>query len=211
MAHEKITETILKNFKYNFYVFIGGDHSITYATFKAIKHHFENILLINIDKHFDIRDWSKDNISSGSSFSRLLDEGIIKANELLEIGILEFFNSDYLFEKLKRYGFEYIKMFEIKENIDGVLNRIEKKLEAFKNIYLSIDIDVIDASICPGSSASSHFGLYQEELLKILNTIINSRKLIALDVVEVNPLVDFNDMSSRFSSLLLSYLINQII
>lgn len=151
------------------------------------------------------------NISSGSSFSRLLDEKIIKPNELLEIGILEFFNSAYLFEKSKEYGFEYIRMFEIKEDIQRVLHRIEKKLESFKNIYLSIDIDVMDASICPGSSASSHFGLNQEELLKILNIIINSKKVIALDIVEVNPLVDLNDMTSKFSSLLLSYLISQII
>ncbi|MEO0144574.1 MAG: arginase family protein [candidate division WOR-3 bacterium] len=209
-AHQEIYNFIKKHLNYEFYVFIGGDHSITYATFKAINSTLKNPLIINIDKHFDIRDWSFDNISSGTSFSRLLDEKIIEPKQLIEIGIMDFYNSDYLFQKAKNYGFEFIKMLEIKKNFKDVIKKIEEKMKNFDSIYLSIDIDVMDSSICPGSSASSPFGLRQEEIFEIIDLIISSKKLKALDIVETNPLVDFDDNTSKFSALILAYIISQI-
>ncbi len=168
------------------------------------------MLVINLDKHFDIRDWSIDNISSGTSFSRLLDEEIIRADELIEIGILDFHNSESLFKKARRYGFRFIKMFEIKRKLNESLKLLEEILAKFDSVYLSLDIDVMDASICPGSSASSPFGLNYEEILRIIDTILKTKKLKALDIVEVNPLVDFDDITSKFSAFILAYIISQI-
>ncbi|MEO0202590.1 MAG: arginase family protein [candidate division WOR-3 bacterium] len=207
-AHQEIFNFIKKNQNYEFYIFIGGDHSITYVIFKALN--FKNCLIINLDKHFDIRDWSLDNISSGTSFSRLLDEKIIKPEQLIEIGILDFYNSEYLFQKARNYGFDFIRMLDLKSNFKSSAKKIIDKISNFESIYLSIDIDVMDNSICPGSSASSPFGLKQEEIIRIIDLILKTKKLKALDIVETNPLVDFDDMTSKFSSFLLAYIISRI-
>lgn len=209
-AHNFITNFINENKDHKFFIFIGGDHSITYATFKALKSVYNNLFLINIDKHFDIRDWSIDNISSGCSFSRLLDEKIISPSDLLEIGILEFYNNEKLLQKAEHYGFEYIRMMELKKNFDKFLELFKKKIECVEYIYLSFDIDVMDISVCPGSSANSPFGLNSYEVIKIFDLILETKKLIAIDIVEVNPIFDFDDMTSKFCAFLIAYILNQL-
>lgn len=151
-----------------------------------------------------------DNISSGCSFSRLLDENIISPSELLEIGILEFYNNEKLIEKSKHYGFEYIGMLDLKKNFDKFLALLKKKIENVEFIYLSFDIDVMDISVCPGSSANSPFGLNSYEAVKIFDLILETKKLIAFDIVEVNPIFDFDDMTSKFCAFLIAYVLNQL-
>ncbi len=209
-AHERITRWIVEVAdRERFPIFIGGDHSITYATVRAVKKiwNADPMLIINVDAHFDLRAWSEDNISSGTPFRRLIDDGIIRANELVEIGIKPMYNPPELLDIAERFGIKYFTMDRIREiGISKLIDEISSIVEGYEHMYVSLDIDAVDQSICPGSSASSPYGLNTDEVISLIDFFKSSGKLVAFDLVEVSPPWDVQDATSKFSAFILGRL-----
>lgn len=155
------------------YIFIGGDHSITIASFLAMKNLYKNLVYIHLDAHADCHNEYCGQRFSHASVLRRISE----SSTSISIGVRT------LDDMEKGYFFSNII------NID--LNNIDS-LGSFVNgyVYLSVDMDFFDPSISFAVSNPNSNGANFVHYIKILE-ILSNFKVVGFDVVEVNPTLDY--------------------
>lgn len=200
---KNVSKVLLKNGKS---VVLGGGHEVTYAHYLGIKTAFpeQKIGVINIDAHFDNRQPEFGiGPSSGTGFWQIAQDGPINS---LHIGIQRNSNTLKLFDTAHQYGMKYILADEIFfENLPSIYQRINDLLESVDYLYLTICMDVFNASIAPGVSASAYNGIFADTaFMHLYRHILKSEKLLALDVAEVNPAYDIQDRTARLAATLIN-------
>ncbi|MFZ4931806.1 formimidoylglutamase [Chryseobacterium sp. Mn2064] len=185
---------------------LGGGHEVTYAHYLGIKTAFpeQKIGIINIDAHFDNRQPEKGvGPSSGTGFWQIAQEGPINS---LHIGIQRNSNTLKLFDTAHQYGMKYILADELFfENLSSIYQRIDDLLDTVDFAYLTICMDVFNASIAPGVSASAYNGIFADAtFMHFYRHILKNKKLVALDVAEVNPSFDIQDRTARLAACLVN-------
>jgi formiminoglutamase len=91
------------------------------------------------------------------------------------------------------------------ENLPSVYERITELIESVDVLYLTICMDVFNASIAPGVSAAAYNGLFTDAaFMHFYKHILKSEKLVALDVAEVNPQFDIQDRTARLAASLVN-------
>lgn len=185
---------------------LGGGHEVTYAHYLGIKTAFpeQKIGIINIDAHFDNRQPEKGvGPSSGTGFWQIAQEGPINS---LHIGIQRNSNTLKLFDTAHQYRMKYILSDELFfENLPSIYQRIDDLLENVDYAYLTICMDVFNASIAPGVSASAYNGIFADAtFMHFYRHILKNKKLVALDVAEVNPSFDIQDRTARLAACLVN-------
>ena len=187
-------------------VVFGGGHEVTFAHYSGIKKAFPNkkIGIINIDAHFDNREIDpKIGASSGTGFWQIAQEGPIHS---LHIGIQKNSNTLKLFDTAHQYGMKYILADELFfENLPTVYAKINEFIDEIEVLYLTICMDVFNVSIAPGVSALAYNGIFADAaFMHFFKLILNSEKLIAMDVAEVNPTYDTNEITARLAASLVN-------
>jgi len=163
-------------------IFIGGDHSISYSLTKAFLETKENPALIIFDAHYDLmrpmqnpthEEWLRALVEE-KNFKNILLVGIRKESENIDEKEMEFANK-------KRIKIIFSDEFDEKKN---------EILEFCKNkrIYLSLDLDVLDAAVFSSTGYSEKAGLTEKQLIEILKELKD--KISAADIVEYNPELD---------------------
>ncbi|RQO36606.1 formimidoylglutamase [Chryseobacterium sp. KBW03] len=185
---------------------LGGGHEVTYAHYLGLKTAFpeQKIGIINIDAHFDNRQPEKGiGPSSGTGFWQIAQEGPINS---LHIGIQRNSNTLKLFDTAHQYGMKYILSDELFfENLPSIYQRIDELLDNVDFAYLTICMDVFNASIAPGVSASAYNGIFADTtFMHFYRHILKNKKLVALDVAEVNPSFDIQDRTARLAACLVN-------
>jgi formiminoglutamase len=185
---------------------LGGGHEVTYAHYLGLKTAFpeQKIGIINIDAHFDNRQPEKGvGPSSGTGFWQIAQEGYIHS---LHIGIQRNSNTLKLFDTAHQYGMKYILADELFfENLPSIYQRIDELLESVDYAYLTICMDVFNASIAPGVSASAYNGIFADTaFMHFYRHILKNKKVVALDAAEVNPSFDIQDRTARLAACLLN-------
>lgn len=187
-------------------VVFGGGHEVTFAHYSGIKKAFPNkkVGIINIDAHFDNREIDpKIGASSGTGFWQIAQEKPIHS---LHIGIQKNSNTLKLFDTAHHYGMKYILADEIFfENLPTVYAKINEFIDETEVLYLTICMDVFNVSIAPGVSALAYNGIFADAaFMHFFKLILNSEKLIAMDVAEVNPTYDTNEITARLAASLVN-------
>ncbi|MCJ7933460.1 MAG: formimidoylglutamase [Chryseobacterium sp.] len=185
---------------------LSGGHEVTYAHYLGVKTAFpeQKIGIINIDAHFDNRQPEKGvGPSSGTGFWQIAQEGPIHS---LHIGIQRNSNTLKLFDTAHQYGMKYILADELFfENLPSIYQRIDELLDNVDFAYLTICMDVFNASIAPGVSASAYNGIFADAtFMHFYKHILKNKKLVALDVAEVNPSFDIQDRTARLAACLVN-------
>ncbi len=185
---------------------LGGGHEVTYAHYLGVKTAFpeQKIGIVNIDAHFDNRQPENGvRASSGTGFWQIAQEGEIYS---LHIGIQRNSNTLKLFDTAHQYGMKYILADELFfENLPSIYQRISDLTESVDYVYLTICMDVFNASIAPGVSASAYNGIFADAtFMHFYRHILKSEKLLALDVAEVNPAYDIQDRTARLAATLMN-------
>lgn len=185
---------------------LGGGHEVTFAHYSGIRKAFpdKKIGIINIDAHFDNRQPENGvGPSSGTGFWQIAQEGKIHS---LHIGIQRNSNTLKLFDTAHQLGMKYILADELFfENLPSIYQRIDDLLKEVDVIYLTICMDVFNASIAPGVSAAAYNGIFADvAFMHFYRHILKSQKLIALDVAEVNPSYDIQDRTARLTACLVN-------
>jgi len=190
---------------------LGGGHEIAYGTFCGVKNTQKNdtkIGIINFDAHLDMRPYDK-GTSSGTMFKQIADEN--KKFHYLPIGIQTIGNTQRLFCIAKEHN---ISIITFEDTINKQLIDLEKSILNFIDevdvIYLTFCMDVFDISDAPGVSAPSAVGIDKRLVLKLLQTICSSKKIVAVDFAEVNPSLDIDERTSRLVAYLVHYILNLI-
>lgn len=185
---------------------LGGGHEVTFAHYSGIRNAFpdKKIGIINIDTHFDNRK-PEDGVgaSSGTGFWQIAQE---ENNHTLHIGIQRNSNTLKLFDTAHQFGMKYILADELFfENLPSVYERITELIDSVDVLYLTVCMDVFNASIAPGVSAAAYNGLFTDAaFMHFYKHILKSEKLVALDVAEVNPQYDIQERTARLAASLVN-------
>lgn len=187
-------------------IVLGGGHEVTYAHYSGIKKAFpdKKIGIINIDAHFDNRAVEASvGASSGTGFWQIAQEGELHS---LHIGIQRNSNTLKLFDTAHQLGMQYILADELFfENLPSVYQKINAFFEAMDIVYLTVCMDVFNAAIAPGVSALAYNGLQADAVFMMMfRHILKEEKLKAMDVAEVNPLYDTNEITARLAGSLVN-------
>lgn len=177
---------------------LGGDHSISFPLVKAHEGRVEKLGVINLDAHLDVRDVVEGRLNSGQSFRRLMDIGLVPADNLVEIGIRDFANSAAYAERARSDGATVFGAEEWRRDgtalIEHAMEIASRDVDA---VYLSIDIDVLDQAHAPGVSAPTPGGVDTTALFAAVRHIAQFTPLIGADIVETAPPLDRDNMTSR--------------
>ncbi len=200
----KVSEVLKKGGKS---VGLGGGHEITFAHYSGVRKAFPDakIGIINFDAHFDNREPENGLASSGTGFWQIAQEGPINS---MHIGIQRNSNTLKLFDTAHQLGMNYILAEELFfENLPRLYIEMNRFLESVDVLYITICMDVFNAAIAPGVSASAYNGIMADPaFMNLYRHILASQKLKALDVAEVNPEFDIQDRTARLAACLVNEL-----
>jgi formiminoglutamase len=203
VCHNRIESTLFEVTKANpkmIPIILGGDHSITCPAFTGYtKASDKRVGLIQFDAHHDVRNREDGGPSNGTPFRGLLESGILKGNQLVQIGLRNFSNSEAYTNFAKDEGVVVYTMKEVRQKgLNYVVKEAYSRLaEEVDVIYLSVDIDVLDQAFAPGCPAIGPGGMHPDDLFEALNYLGSQSKTRAIDLVEIDPKQDFRDMTSR--------------
>ncbi|MGL4912679.1 MAG: agmatinase [Romboutsia sp.] len=182
----KGTSNIVKDNKIPF--MIGGEHLVTLPAFKAVHDRYDDIYIIHFDAHTDLRDeYNNCKNSHATVIKRIWD--IVGDNRIFQFGIRSGTKEEFDFS-LKQ-GHTYMEVGSIDTFEDVV-----KKLTG-KNIYLTVDLDVLDPSIFPGTGTPEPGGIWYREFEKIFGILKdNKNNIVGCDIVELSPDYDNTNVST---------------
>lgn len=187
-------------------VFLGGDHSISFSTVKAFfeycKKSGKEPCLIVFDAHADCMVPMKEPTHE-EWIQALVDSGFPAENILL-VGVRNLHASETTF--LKKSGIKVMKMNQLLENFEDSCDIIMEFAEG-KELYVSIDIDVIDPASAPGTGYKEPGGLTSRQFLYLIQRINKIKNLKAVDIVEINPGKDIDGMTVKLGAKILSELV----
>ena len=198
---EKVQQVLQKGAKS---IVFGGGHEVMFAHYSGIKKTFpdKKIGIINIDAHFDNREIDPEiGASSGTGFWQIAQKEQIHS---LHIGIQKNSNTLKLFDTAHQYGMKYILADELFfENLPNIYKKIDELINESDVLYLTICMDVFNASIAPGVSALAYNGIFADAtFMHFYRHILKSEKLLAVDLAEVNPIFDPQEITARLAATL---------
>jgi formiminoglutamase len=190
-AHEKKFYTVV----------LGGGHEIAWGHYLGLKEHYPELAIINFDAHFDLR--QAERASSGTPFLQIAQDK--KAQEqpfnYCCIGIQKTANTPNLFETADTLNVPYLTASSIHNNsIAWQQAYLDDFLSRHNDIYLSLCLDVFSQSSAPGVSAPQPFGLTPREVMPLLNYILDTGKLVSMDIAELSPPFDIDNCTARLAS-----------
>lgn len=180
------TKSIIKDNKVPF--MIGGEHLVTLPAFKAVHEKYNDLYVLHFDAHTDLREEYNNNENSHATvIKRIWD--IVGDNKIFQFGIRSGTKEEFEFAlKCKHTYMETHTINTFKEIVDKLEN---------KNIYLTIDLDVLDPSIFPGTGTPEPGGVTYKEFEGIFKILKNSNiNLVGLDIVELSPDYDNTNVST---------------
>ncbi|HYG78727.1 MAG TPA: agmatinase family protein [Planctomycetota bacterium] len=190
---------------------LGGDHSLSYpCAIPYLEQHREKLVVINLDAHLDVRVVPQGQPhNSGTSFGRLLERGL---KNYIVIGARDFHTSPEYVKRATGMGARIISANEVFASSGEaiarkVLAELPKECAA---IYLSVDLDVADASVVPGVSAPTPGGLMAHQIFDLVRTICDDERVVACDLMELAPNLEdsFSDRSARLAAACLAYMVS---
>ena len=195
-------------------VILGGGHDAAYPHFLGVQKYLETtgqtVGIINFDAHFDLRPIIDGRAHSGSPFLQIANQFSNSFNYLV-LGIQKASNPKTLFETASSLNCNFleIEQFNI-AHWDLVKNSITNFIGSIDKVYVSIDLDGFSSAYAPGVSAPSPLGFTPEIVWKALDIIIQSNKLLSLDIVELNPVYDRDDATARLAARCLEFIVRTI-
>ena len=185
-------------------IVLGGDHSITYPSAAAVARHVwpRTVGVVHFDTHADTANSVGGSlISHGTPMRRLIDEGWIAGRNFVQVGLHGYWPEQEVFDWMREQGLRWHSMVEIEERgAEAVIaDAIAEALDGPECIYLSVDIDVVDPGMAPGTGTPEPGGMLPRELLRAVRRIVGRVDLVGMDVVEVSPPYDQSEVTAMLA------------
>ena len=181
-------------------VVLGGDHTITYATAQGVaKHHgFGRVALIHFDAHADTGDSEGGLWGHGTPMRRLILSGAIRGDRFLQIGLRGYWPDPPILEWMADQRMRWYEMTEVvQRGLDECLSEaLAIASDDCDGVFLSVDVDVVDPGMAPGTGTPESGGLTSRQLLDAVRRIGLESNLLGMDVVEVAPPYDRADITA---------------
>jgi len=178
-------------------IILGGEHLVTLGSFTCFP---KDTGYVVFDAHYDLRDQYADIKLSHAAYLRRIIEKRGSEN-IVHVGARAFVKEELAF--LKEHNISTVSDKEIR---DGNGPKLLKDITStFDNIYLSIDLDVLDPAFAPGVGNPEAVGISSRELYDLVTTLQN-KKIVAADIVELNPTYD-NGATASMAAKMISTII----
>lgn len=193
-------------------VIFGGGHEIAWGHFLGLTSHYPKLGIINFDAHFDLRPL-KDNLyaTSGTPFRQIAEYCL--QNQLLFdyccLGIQRIANTQSLFDCAEALKVSYLSTEEInEESFAWQTAFLDEFILRHDSIYLSLCLDVFAENYAPGVSAPQALGLAPWQALPLLKYILQTGKVVSLDVAELSPPLDEGQKTARLAASLVAEMLD---
>lgn len=175
-------------------VILGGDNAITRPAFHGLPS-IQSSGLITLDAHLDLRDLSG-GLMNGNPIRALLADGL-RGENIIQIGIQPFANSGAYVLVASQEGIEIVTADEVHDRgIGPVIEEILEKLsERVEDIYVDLDLDVLDRSFAPATPGSRPGGLAPWQIRRAARMFGAHHKVRVMDLVEIDPTKDVADVT----------------
>ena len=190
---EKFADKVLSDGKVP--CMIGGEHLVTLGAFRAAVKKYPDICMIHFDAHTDLReDYLGAALSHATVMRRVWD--IVGDGRIYQFGI----------RSGERYEFEWAKdhVFTNKFNLNG-FDDIVEKLKG-KKVYFSLDLDILDPSIFPGTGTPEAGGVGFTDLIQAIYKL-KDLDIVACDINELSPQYDQSGVSTAVACKVLRELL----
>lgn len=162
-------------------VSFGAEHTVTYGFVQAYAKKYDNLTVLQIDAHSDLRESYHDNIYSHASvMSRVKDMGINLCQAGIRAQCIEEAEEIKRNPKIHTYYAH-----QIRQNSNWVKDIVNDMTE---NVYITIDADGFDPSIMPAVGTAEPNGLFWNETLDLLRETCKNKNVVGFDIVECAPM-----------------------
>ena len=182
-------------------VVLGGDHSIASADVAGIANHrgLGKISMIHFDAHADTAESQFGAlVGHGTPMRRLIETGAVRGDRFLQLGLRGYWPDDVTLKWMRDQGMRSYEMTEIhhrgmKEVLDESFATLT---DGCDGVFLSVDIDVVDPGMAPGTGTPEPGGMTSRELLEAVLRICLELPIVGMDIVEVAPAYDSADITA---------------
>ena len=180
---------------------LGGDHSITWPSASAVAEVVapRRIGIVHFDAHADTAPDDYGVLAGhGTPMRRLVESGAVSGRNFVQVGLRGYWPGPEIFAWMQAQGMRYHLMREIEERgAEAVIDdAIAEALDGPDLIYLSLDVDVIDPGMAPGTGTPEPGGMLTREVLRGIRRIAARVELAGMDVVEVSPPFDHAEVTA---------------
>jgi formiminoglutamase len=174
---------------------IGGNNAATRPAVLALDNELEDVGLITLDAHFDMRDLD-DGLRNGNPVRALLADGLPGAN-IAQVGLAAFANSRTMHEDALEAGNLVVTIGDVRR--DGIAHAIGQALDHVAHcdaLVVDCDIDVIDRSQFPGAPGARPGGMAAADFFYAVRRLASDSRVRVIDLVEWDPPLDSSDLSA---------------
>lgn len=182
-------------------VILGGDHSIASADVAGIARHrgLGKISMIHFDAHADTGETQFGSlVGHGTPMRQLINSGAVRGDRFLQLGLRGYWPDTTTLEWMRDQGMRSYEMTEIHHRgMTAVLDESFARLtDGCDGVFLSVDIDVVDPGMAPGTGTPEPGGMTSRELLEAVRRICLELPIVGIDIVEVAPAYDSSDITA---------------
>lgn len=172
-------------------VMLGGEHLVTLGTVRALVKQYPDLQVVHFDAHADLRDDYLGAVLSHAAVMRRIWE-ITGDGRIHQFGIRSGDKSEFLWgrEHVRTRMFDFEGLAETADRLKG------------KPVYFTLDLDVLDPSVFPGTGTPEAGGVSFQELLRAVMTL-SGLDIVGFDLVELSPPYDPSGISTAAACKLL--------
>lgn len=185
-------------------VFLGGDHSVSYPLLRAFAD-VTSLHVVQLDAHLDFTDTRNETRFSNSSPFRRAAEALPNLAGITVLGLRGLRFDREAVEAARARGHTMVPIWEL-QGADAIERAVDR-LPKGANVYLSLDVDVLDPAVLPATSSPEPDGLSYAAVQRLAQAAAERNRLVGMDVVELTPSLD----PSGNSQLLVARLIMDVL
>jgi agmatinase len=168
-------------------VAIGGEHTITLGILKGFGAKAQKTAVVSFDAHLDLREEFLGLKLSHTTFMRLISKEV-KPAKIIEVGTRSVCQDEL--DYAKKVKVDFISTQEIRKNgVAHTVSKLKELLTPYENVYLSVDMDVLDPAFAPAAQNPEADGISTGDLLDIICALCDKR-VVGFDVLEIAPSYD---------------------
>ncbi|WP_256683946.1 formimidoylglutamase [Halococcus qingdaonensis] len=171
-------------------IFLGGDNSLTYPNAAPLLS--ESLGVVNFDAHLDCRE-VRGEPTSGTPYRQLHEAGL---DAYACVGARHFETSTAYAEYVDEQGGEIVTSEAVGDDVESAAERALDAMAGVDTVYVSVDLDVLDATAAPGVSAPTPGGLTTRELFRMLRIVAADDRVAGFEVVEYAPPLDSRELTA---------------
>src|SRR5579875_2719512 len=186
-------------------VVLGGDHTIAWPDVTGVARHLGmgRVSVVHFDAHADTGDTQFGSlIGHGTPMRRLIESGAVRGDRFLQIGLRGYWPEPQTLDWMARQRMRSYEMTEITfRGLDECLTEaLTIATDDCEGVFLSVDVDVVDPGMAPGTGTPEPGGLTSRQLLDAVRRIAMEAPLAGVDVVEVAPPYDHAEVTAYLAN-----------